>query len=107
MFVSGYTINQEQINDDLSVLRAIYPIEGRLSFHICDSDDYSMSLMTNREISAEMSLISGTILFDRFKNLRDNKEEASKLISPFKTALPIYNIVELQKNGKRKNKSIF
>lgn len=69
--------------------------DGRLSFEIRNGDVYSLSLMHRREILAELSLLSGTILYDRFNGMTNNRNHVSKYIEPYKDILTITNEEEL------------
>ena len=69
--------------------------EGRLSFIKDDDMNYCLSLMHPREWHAEMSLASGTILFDRFGNKTDNRNSALGYFQPPENILEIENIDKL------------
>ena len=64
----------------------------RLCFTKTDDYYYSIQLLQTACIIAEKSLISGTILFDRFNNFTKNKEKVSEYISKYPNILEIDNI---------------
>jgi len=103
LIANNYTCDYDNIENQIDDLRSRYlDYSSRIKFIIFPSDCYCPMLMNNKEISAERSLISGIILFDRFGNLDENKNYVSKFISGFETAVQIENINELISNGKQK-----
>ena len=99
----GYILDYNIIRNQEDELREKYlDYSSRIKFMVWSSDIYSPMLMKNVEINAEKSLLSGTILFDRFGNLIDNKNYVEKIINGFETAIQIENIDKLMNNGKQK-----
>ena len=74
---------------------------GRLSFVSEDDSNYSLALMAHREIRAEMSLTSGIILFDRFGDKEENKQQASQMLPIYPNILHIENIEQIMNNYKK------
>ena len=99
----GYILDYNIIRNQEDELREKYlDYSSRIKFIVYSSDIYSPMLMKNVEINAERSLLSGTILFDRFGNLKDNMNYVSKLINGYDTAIQIENANQLISNGKQK-----
>lgn len=73
---------------------------GRLSFVSEDDSNYSLALMDRREIRAEMSLANGIILFDRFGDKEENKQQASQMLPIYPNILQIENIEQVMNNSK-------
>lgn len=82
---------RKQVNAIIQKYKEKYN-KKRLSFEIKDSLDYSLDLMYRREIIAEMSLVSGIIIFDRFGDLEDNKRSASRSLPQYSNLLLIENL---------------
>lgn len=74
--------------------------KGRLSFVSEDDSNYSLALMDRREIRAEMSLANGIILFDRFGDKKENKQQASQMLPIYPNILHIENIEQVMNNSK-------
>ena len=99
----GYILDYNIIRNQEDELREKYlDYSSRIKFIVYSSDIYSPMLMKNVEINAERSLLSGTILFDRFGNLKDNMNYVSKLINGYDTAIQIENIDKSMDNVKQK-----
>ena len=100
---NGYIINKEDDEDKINYLVSKYlDYSSRIKFIFSITNDYSPMLMTSAEERAEKSLVSGTILYDRFNNLSDNKNKVSKYISAYENATQIENINELINNEHQK-----
>ena len=68
---------------------------SRLYFSTNDDENYSLALMHRREWFAEMELVDGTILFDRFGDKTDNRNRALNYFKQHKNILEIENIDRL------------
>lgn len=64
----------------------------RLSFITEDTANYNLGMMSNQQLMAERSLVSGTILFDRFGDFEANRQKASEVLEPFEDSCQIENI---------------
>lgn len=64
----------------------------RVAFNEETAYNYLLALMHHREVIAEMSLASGTILFDRFGDFTQNQKRALELLEPYPNILPIDNV---------------
>ena len=81
--------------------------QSDISFIIDNIDIYCLELMHNREIRAEMSLISGTILYDKTGEMTDNYDQASRLVLAYKNRYEISNVYELiSEEAKTKKKEM-
>lgn len=67
----------------------------RVAFNEEAAYNYLLALMHHREVIAEMSLASGTILFDRFGDFTQNQKRALELLTPYPNVLAIENIATL------------
>lgn len=65
---------------------------ARLFFGTEDAMNYNLSMVSNQELMAERSLISGTILFDRFGNFEANRQKALDTLEPLEDTFKISNI---------------
>lgn len=72
---------------------------GRLFFVSEDDSNYSLALMDRREIIAEMSLANGVILFDRFGDKEENKQQASQMLPIYPNILQIENIEQIMNSS--------
>ena len=104
LYYNGLLTGKDEMRDNRKELKRLKGIiqkykqesnEGRLDYSIEDSGNYSLSLMHRREWRAEMSLASGTILFDRFGNKTDNRDGALGYFQPLKNILEIENMDKL------------
>lgn len=63
-----------------------------LTFYSNNASNYNLELFHHREKMSLKSLVSGTILFDRFGDVSKTKEQASTLIEPFEETIKIRNM---------------
>jgi len=76
----------------------------RLSFEITNMDDYNVTLLHEKELRNMRTLLSSTILFDRFGDIIDRQKRQIKYISKFKYIPTVENIESIISNDGNKIK---
>ncbi len=71
-------------------------LSGRLKFSI--ENNLSLLMMHRREEFAEKSLASGTIIYDRFDDMKNHQEKSRKRIGTYTNILTITNLDKVSGN---------
>ena len=67
-------------------------INSRVSFTKESSENYTLAFKNDRNLIAEVSLVSGIILFDRFGLMKANRNDALEELYPYNNILQVDNI---------------
>lgn len=86
------TSDEKNTIDEVMDIYAAFLKNSRVSFRKETSSNYDLSMMHIRELMAERSLVSGNILFDRFGKIKENRDRAVQLLSPFLDSMEVSNI---------------
>ncbi len=100
--VSSFTIfDHDNLSTTILNYNGFFENTTGLSFFKNDSRNYnSCGSLEHKEKLSLQSLVSGTILFDRFGELEKKKFTTINIVSPFKEAVQLRNIDEvLPKDG--------
>lgn len=76
----------------------------RLSFEITNDDDYNVTLLHEKELMHMRTLLSSTILYDRFGDVKERQNRQIKYVSKFRHTPIIENIDLIVSNDKAKVK---
>ena len=73
----------------------------RLSFKVTNIDDYNVTLMHEKELMHMRELLSSTILYDRFGDIKERQGRQIKYVSKYKNLPKVINLDTIVSNDKK------
>lgn len=75
----------------------------RLSFDIMEKEKFNFKLLHQEELDAVKKLLSSTILYDRFDDIKDRKHRDTKYVNGYDNIVQIDNISQVIRDNNNSN----